>query len=372
MAGSVNPASKTALRSTTAPASKPCPPSPIPQTSAPKSCAPQSCAPCSQGAKQGAKHKRQSQQGPKQGYRFPGRDYRMPAFYMITMTAHDRRPRFGVCANNRCILNEDGWLVYETWNRMALDYPAIRLSTLMIMPDHLHGIVRVTEHMEKPVGVPLRAFKSQVTSALRKRYDNPALQVWRPGYHDWAVWRRGALKAFTHYILDNPRRYCLRKAHPDLFRRVNNLRRPNLPDNETWTGYGNLFLLDKPERIALQVSRRISPEALDALRAETLERVRNGATLISPFISPGEKDIARAALDAGGSVILMKPDGFHAYFKPAGSRYFDLCQQGRLLILACRPPASAATPVTRELCLAMNRWCAAIASLEEIAAGKAG
>ncbi len=320
-----------------------------------------SCAPCSQGANPWARRKRQNQQGVKQGYRFPGRDYRIPAFYMITMTSHERRPRFGVCANNRSTLNDDGWLVYETWQRMARDYPAIRLSTLMIMPDHLHGIVRVTEHMAKPVGVPLRAFKSQVTSALRKRHGNPTLQIWEPGYHDWAVWRRGALKAFTRYILDNPRRYCLRKAHPDLFRRVSNLRHPNLPDNETWTGYGNLFLLDRPERIALQVSRRISAEALDRLRAKILERVRNGAALISPFISPGEKDISRAVLDAGGSVILMKPDGFHAFFKPGG-HYFELCCQGRLLILACRPPAPAATPVTRELCLAMNRWCAAIAS----------
>ncbi len=163
---------------------------------------------------------------------------------------------------------------------MAKDYPQISLSTLVIMPDHLHGIVRVTEHMEKPIGVPLRAFKSQVTSALRKRQVNPELQV----------------------------------------------------------------------------SRRIEPEALAALREEMLDCVRNGGVLVSPFISPGEKEISRAALDAGGSVILMKPDGFPPYFKPHG-KYFDLCLQGRLLILACRPPSTGATTVTRELCLAMNHWC---------------
>jgi len=299
------------------------------------------------------------QKGPRekvQGYRFPTRDYRQPAFYMITMSALDRRPRFATCAENRTTLTEDGQLVYDLWHRIAKDYPQISLSTLVIMPDHLHGIVRVTEHMEKPIGVPLRAFKSQVTSALRKRYASPDLQIWAPGYHDWAVWRRGSLNAYIQYIRDNPRRYCLRKAHPDLFRRINNLRHERLPADETWTGYGNLFLLDKPELYALQVSRRIVPEALETLQAEMLECVGNGGVLVSPFISPGEKDIARAALDAGGTVILMKPDGFPPCFKPHG-KYFDLCVQGRLLILACRPPATAATPVTRDLCLAMNRWC---------------
>jgi hypothetical protein len=48
-------------------------------------------------------------------------------------------------------------------------------------------LVRVKEQMEKPVGVPLRAFKSQVTSALHKRYGNPALNIWTPGYHDFLL-----------------------------------------------------------------------------------------------------------------------------------------------------------------------------------------
>ena len=306
-----------------------------------------------------------------QGYRFPTRDYRQPAFYLITMTAHDRIPRFSTCAHNRIELKEDGRLVENLWHRIGKDYPQIHLPELVIMPDHLHGIVRVKEQMKKPIGVPLRAFKSQVTSALRERYSNPKLKIWIPGYHDWAVWRRGSLNAYIQYIRDNPRRYCMRKAHPDLFRRINDLRHVRLPPEETWTGYGNLFLLDKTELYPLQVSRRITPQDLAALREEMLECVRNGGVLVSPFISPGEKEIARAALDAGGSVILMKPDGFPPYFKPHG-KYFDLCQQGRLLLLACRPPSTAATPVTRDLCLAMNRWSQHIAETCAVGEQKSG
>jgi len=166
---------------------------------------------------------------------------------------------------------------------------------------------------------------------------------------------KGAKRIGARLPLPHPRLPPARLLHDH-----NDLRHERLPADETWTGYGNLFLLDKPELYALQVSRRIVPEALETLQAEILERVRNGGVLVSPFISPGEKDIARAALDAGGTVILMKPDGFPPCFKPHG-KYFDLCVQGRLLILACRPPAAGNTPVTRDLCLAMNRWCQHIA-----------
>jgi hypothetical protein len=66
-----------------------------------------------------------------QGIRFPGRDYRIPAFYMITMTALDRKPLFATCENDKSTLNDDGWLVYELWHRIAKDYPKIDTSTLV-------------------------------------------------------------------------------------------------------------------------------------------------------------------------------------------------------------------------------------------------
>ncbi len=292
--------------------------------------------------------------------RSPFQDYRAPAFYMITMTAFERRPLFARCANNRSTLNEEGWLTYNLWHAMPQSYPELATSTLVIMPDHLHGIVRVKERMAQSVGVPLRAFKSKVTSALRKKFGNPDLHVWEPDYHDLCVWRRGALKAYTQYLRDNPRRRCLKKANPDLFSRINNLRHAKLPKNERWTGYGNLFLLDRPEIDVLQVSRRIADSELDALRRRVRKRVDEGAVLVSPFISPGEKAVARAALDAGGAVILIKPDGFGPHFKPHG-RYFDLCVEGRLLILACRPPVEFSAKLTRRQCLDMNNWAAAIA-----------
>jgi REP element-mobilizing transposase RayT len=314
-------------------------------------------------------------------------DYRAPAFYMVTITTHERRPWFSTCANNASTLTDDGWLVYNLWHRIPQDYPQIAVNTLCIMPDHLHGILRVKERMEKPVGVAIRAFKSQCTSALRKKHNNPVLTLWNPGYNDRCVWRRGSLQAFVRYLMDNPRRYCLKKAHPDLFRKIANIQHPCLPPSSRsvsgvhaecqWAGYGNRFLLDRPEKRAVRVSRKATPAEIAALREEVLAEAAQGVVIVSPFISPGEREIATAILAAPtGDVILMKPDAFPPLFKPNG-RYFDLCVQGRLLILSSAslpsPPLPgiesgvhvipSASALSRETCLAMNAACTHIAEI---------
>ena len=291
--------------------------------------------------------------------RSPFQDYRAPAFYMVTMVTHNRRPFFATCADNRATLTDDGWLAHNLWRAIPETYPAIAVSTLVIMPDHLHGIVHVKERMEQPLGIPLRAFKSQVTSALRKKYAAPTLAVWEPGYHDLCVWRHDALHAYTHYLMDNPRRYCLKKANPDLFQKVTAFIHPILPHDHRWSAYGNRFLLDRPEKTALRVSRRATPDEITRLTHETLTQAKRGTVTVSPFISPGEKAAATAILNAPvGDVILLKPDSFPPLFKPKG-RYFDLCAQGRLLILTPNLPPEPR--ITRETCLTLNAVCTQIA-----------
>jgi hypothetical protein len=295
-------------------------------------------------------------------YRARFQDYRAPSFYLITIVALNRQPLFSTCADNRVTFTQDGAIVYRLWHNIPAAYPEIAPSTFVLMPDHLHGILRVIRCMEKPLGVALRAFKAQVTSTLRDKHGAPSLKVWEPGYHDHVLYSAGALTAFTHYLMDNPRRYCLKKANPDLFRRINTLAHPMPSIGRTWSGYGNPFLLDRPEKRALQVSRRATEAEVAELKEHVLAEAANGTTLVSPFISPGEKAVATAILAAPtGSVILMKPDGFPPFFKPKG-RYFDLCAQGRLLIISPNlPPVS---PITREVCLAMNDWCAEIAAYQ--------
>lgn len=298
-----------------------------------------------------------------QGKRMFVHDYRRVGFYMITMVAGGRCKRFGECRDDRVFLSEAGEVVKRRWHEIPSHRPEIEASTMQVMPDHLHGILYVKALLDKPVGNTLRGFASGVTSALRKTTGNPALKVWEKGFHDRVIMNSTTLRAERNYIRDNPRRYCLKKAHPDLFVRVNQLHNARLPAGERWAGFGNLFLVERPELIAVQVSRRAGQEELRELKARVAERTAEGAVMVSPFISPGEKEVAKMVMEqAHGSLILIRPEGFPPLYKPSG-RYFDLCAQGRLMVLTAFPYTGRKQTLTRDCCQQMNAW------VREICAG---
>jgi REP element-mobilizing transposase RayT len=282
-------------------------------------------------------------------------DYTRVGFYMITILTAGRRRLFGECADNGVRLSVAGEILQRRWQEIPTHRPAIEANTLVVMPDHIHGIVYVKEPLSKPVGQTIRGFKSGVTSELRRRFANPTLEVWEEGYHDRVIMNADTLRAERRYIHDNPRRYCLRKANPAMFIRVNRPEHSRLPPGMDWVGFGNLFLLDKPEMMPVQVSRNVSPSELAVRKTEALEQAWRGTVMVSPFISPGEKEVAHAVMEQiYGSLILIRPEGFPPLYKPAGA-YFDLCAQGRLLVLSPFAYTGRKLDLTRERCLQMNR-----------------
>ncbi|MFN2352575.1 MAG: hypothetical protein ABR497_11590, partial [Kiritimatiellia bacterium] len=123
---------------------------------------------------------------------------------------------------------------------------------------------------------------------------------------------------------------------------------------KTCAAIGNRFLLHHPLKRQIQVSRRILPSELAARQEELLYAAEHGALLVSPCISPGEKTIARVALDAGRPLIVLLANGFPPHYKPPG-RYFDACADGRLLMLAPYAYQWRQT-ITREQCHELNDW----------------
>ena len=100
----------------------------------------------------------------------------------------------------------------------------------------------------------------------------------------------------------------------------------------------------------------------EKLRSRLLAAARHGVVLISPCISDGEREIARAALAEGLPLVTMQNKGFSKLEKPTG-RYFDACAAGRLLMLApaAWPYTPAHKPMARHEATAMNRLCQWIA-----------
>jgi len=102
-----------------------------------------------------------------QNKRMWAHDYTRVGFYMVTLVTAGRRQLFGLCREDRAHLSPAGEVVQRRWREIPQHRPAIETNTLVVMPDHLHGIVYVREQLPKPVGDTIRGFKSGATSELR-------------------------------------------------------------------------------------------------------------------------------------------------------------------------------------------------------------
>jgi len=159
--------------------------------------------------------------------------------------------------------------------------------------------------------------------------------LWAEGYHDRILFHKGQLDALVHYIKDNPRRFALKRANPELFK----IRQRMQIAGMSFTAMGNIFLADYPQKAEVQCSRKLHQAEIDAKKAECLEEAAKGMVFVSAAISEGEKQICRAIREAGNPLVVLLEKGFpkpedqnYKYFKPKGV-YFEACATGKLLLL---------------------------------------
>ena len=312
-------------------------------------------------------------------------DYQGRCIYLITLVTEGRRPLFGALAGRsdapkdsdnepRMILNELGAAVQRNFYAIADRHPEIQVLAMQMMPDHLHGILFVKEKMDKHLGQAIAGFKAGCNKDFRRivlgvdvppvvavqqpsarprpprsSYDREHGLLFASGYNDRLLLREGQLDRWLNYLADNPRRLLAKREHPDLFRVQFGL---NVA-GQNYAAIGNRFLLNHPVKRQVQCSRRLDQQEIDTVVAHYLEEARNGAVLVSPSISPGEKAVMRAALDADLPLIFLSSSSFTPFTKPGGE-FIEACSQGRLLILAPWEDRSVTQALTRLECLALN------------------
>jgi putative transposase len=75
--------------------------------------------------------------------RRPGWNYTTPGWYFVTLCTHRRVCVLGDVRDGRVRLSKIGRIVAEEWQRTPRVRPNVVLDAWVIMPNHLHGIVRI-------------------------------------------------------------------------------------------------------------------------------------------------------------------------------------------------------------------------------------
>ncbi len=165
--------------------------------------------------------------------RLPHYDYRQEGAYFITVCTHSRQPLFGSIRCDKMYLNEAGRIAANCWAAIPSHYPNGQIDTFVVMPNHIHGIIFITNdhrtvgannhsplrHDETPsqndrprfhspsrtIGAIVRGFKIGVTKWFRENTD--VHPVWQRNYYEHVIRNDTALHEIRQYILNNPAKW---------------------------------------------------------------------------------------------------------------------------------------------------------------------
>ncbi|MDR2907260.1 MAG: transposase, partial [Bacteroidales bacterium] len=74
-------------------------------------------------------------------------DYSQAGLYFVTICTQDRKCLFGEIINGQVRLNEYGQMAYDEWLKTPTIRPNVQLGEFVVMPDHIHGIIAITENI---------------------------------------------------------------------------------------------------------------------------------------------------------------------------------------------------------------------------------
>ena len=156
--------------------------------------------------------------------RLAGYDYTQAGMYFVTIVTFQRDCLFGEIANGEMQLNEYGKIADECWRAIPDHFPSVELGAHIIMPNHAHGIISITDDAgrgaamlrsydanENPhkinvkpgsLGAIVRSYKSAVSYRINKELN--ATSIWQRNYYEHIIRDDREMDNIWRYIESNP------------------------------------------------------------------------------------------------------------------------------------------------------------------------
>ncbi len=158
--------------------------------------------------------------------RLKGYDYSQAGAYFVTICAQNRARLFGEIVNGEMQLNDAGAMIGRWWNELANKFPTFESDAFVVMPNHIHCIVVITDvgqgqpHRAAPTDPPTAPtrptlgdmmdwFKTMTTNEYIRGVKQLGWQpfdkrVFQRNYYEHIIRNERALNAIREYIQNNP------------------------------------------------------------------------------------------------------------------------------------------------------------------------
>jgi REP element-mobilizing transposase RayT len=167
-------------------------------------------------------------------------DYAQAGAYFVTLRVQGRMCLFGEVVDGEMRLNDAVRMVLGVWNALPRHYAGVEVDSFVVMPNHMHGIIILTNELEVPVGAGPRAcpssghsgrprgaapttmtlgnvvhrFKSLTTAKYRRGVNEQDWspfpgRLWQRNYYEHVIRNASDLFNARRYICNNPMRWDL-------------------------------------------------------------------------------------------------------------------------------------------------------------------
>lgn len=184
--------------------------------------------------------------------RLKGYDYTRPGAYFVTMCTGNRKCLFGKTSGEIMQLNKFGTMIHTCWSNLPKHFAHIRLDTCVVMPNHIHGIIIITdanidrrgEAFSSPLklcpglvtenasplhprtqsphgtssgslGAIMQNSKSVSTRKINQSNNTPGVTLWQRNYYEHIIRNEHSLNTIRQYIMYNPLMWAYDMDNPD-------------------------------------------------------------------------------------------------------------------------------------------------------------
>lgn len=161
-------------------------------------------------------------------------DYSQPGHYFVTVCVYQRFHLFGDIINREMILNKFGKIAEFEWLRTSELRKNVRLDEFVVMPNHIHGIIIITDEKNEPegrgvwlyaptqqksnnnrkfrspskdLGAIVRGYKSTVTKQINEWNNQRGDKIWQRNYYERIIRNQKELDHVREYIRNNPQNW---------------------------------------------------------------------------------------------------------------------------------------------------------------------
>lgn len=142
-------------------------------------------------------------------------DYSQNGAFFITICTQNRRKILSnIVGDGFPVPKAHGTVAEEMIHQIPAKYPAVSVDTYVIMPDHIHLLLRIdqtpgTGNPSPTLGNIIGWYKYQVTKQLNAKYGRQGVRIFQRSYYDHVIRNEQDYNEVWEYIENNPRKWVI-------------------------------------------------------------------------------------------------------------------------------------------------------------------